>query len=112
MHLNHTMFPLRAMRSTSRRAVPSSLLRTFASTAVYSRTPSLSDITPEGVETFDTNQREFRQKLAAQQKRKDASQFRTASSPAPNAPIASNASSHSQFNSATSSSHSVYSTEP
>jgi hypothetical protein len=47
-----------------------------------------------------------------QQKRKDASQFRTASSPTPTAPIASNASSHSQFNSATASSHSVYSTEP
>jgi hypothetical protein len=74
--------------------VSSTILRTFSTTTAYSRSPSLADVTPEGLASFDQKQKEFRQRLAELQKKKDASQFRAAthSSSTPTAPAASNAS--------------------
>jgi hypothetical protein len=74
--------------------VPFNLLRTLSTTATYFRSPSLADITSEGLASFDQKQKEFRQRLADLQKKKDASQFRavTYSSSTPTAPAASNAS--------------------
>jgi hypothetical protein len=59
----------------------------------------LADVTQEGVASFDQKQKEFRQKLSEQQKKKDASQFRAAnySSSTPTAQSASNASSLSNL---------------
>jgi len=54
--------------------VPASAARTasraFTSTTVRSRTPALADITPAGVDSFNSRQREFRTKLAEQSKPK------------------------------------------
>jgi hypothetical protein len=78
------------------------LSRTFASTAACSKSPSLADITPQGVSSFDAKQRDFRERLTKSQKKKETSQL-AADSPSPNlfstsphsptAPNASNASS-------------------
>jgi hypothetical protein len=105
------MFSLRAVRASGARTAPSNLARAFTTSTPYSKTPSLADLTPEGVESFDSKQRAFRQKLSQQQKQKDASQFRSTSSPAPTAPSASNASLQSQLDSVASGSYSSSSTE-
>ena len=99
MHLNHTMLPLRLARRSSTLPVSINLLRTFSITATNSRSPSLADVTSEGLASFDQKQKEFRQKLAELQKKKDASQFRAAtySSSTPTAQAASNASSQSNL---------------
>ncbi len=80
--------------------MPINLLRSFSATTANSRSPSLADVTSEGLASFDQKQKEFRQKLGELQKKKDASQFRAAtySSPTPTAPAASNASSQSNLN--------------
>src|SRR5271168_3912458 len=101
------MLPLRLVGSRTR--PPPNLLRTFTTTTAYSRSPSLADITPSSLASFDAKQKEFRTKLAElQQKKKDASQFRAASSYSqlsPTAPGVSNASFSNSYPSATSSSH-------
>jgi hypothetical protein len=99
MHLNHTMLPLRLARRSICQPVSINLLRTFSATATYFRSPSLADVTSEGLASFDQKQKEFRQRLADLQKKKDARQFRAAtySSSTPTAPAASNASSLSKL---------------
>jgi hypothetical protein len=88
--------------------VPINILRTFSTTATSYRSPLLADVTSEGLASFDQKQKEFRQRLAELQKKKDASQFRAAtySSSTPTAPAASNAS--SQSNLKTTNSQSTY----
>ena len=84
----------------------SSFLRSLSTSAVYQRTPSLSDITPNGASKFDERQVEFREQLKEVQraKEKQDSQSVTASksstlssssvsSDTPTAPYESNASS-------------------
>lgn len=41
-------------------------LRPFTTSSGLARAPSLSDITPKGAASFETKQRAFREKLAAQ----------------------------------------------
>jgi hypothetical protein len=72
----------------------------------------LADVTPEGVTTFDQKQKEFRSKLSELQKKKDASQFRTASSPVQSTPNAPSASNESSLNPGTAGSLSYSTTEP
>ncbi|KAI1408276.1 NIPSNAP-domain-containing protein [Hypoxylon sp. FL1857] len=55
-------------------------LRAFSSTAVAQRTPTLADITPEGVESFNARQKEFREQLVKAQQEREASRFTTTSS--------------------------------
>lgn len=84
---------------------PSLLPRSFSTSATFQRSPSLSDITPNGAPTFDSRQIAFREQLKQAQKAKEKqdSQSVTASKPpifssssvagsSPTAPEASNAS--------------------
>ncbi|KAH9883366.1 hypothetical protein F4778DRAFT_390966 [Xylariomycetidae sp. FL2044] len=50
-------------------------LRAFSSTAAQQRTPSICDITPEGVSSFNAKQKEFREQLVKQQEEREASMF-------------------------------------
>lgn len=92
---------------TSSRAAPISLIRTFASSGALNKSPSLADITPEGVKSFEAKQKAFREKIAAEHKAKATSQSTDLPSPpassfstsppdpnsvSPTAPHASNAS--------------------
>ncbi|EMR70729.1 hypothetical protein MGN70_012742 [Eutypa lata] len=53
-------------------ATPRSSLRAFSSTATQCRAPTIADVTPNSVETFNTKQRQFREQLiAAQQQREE-----------------------------------------
>ncbi|KAL7620891.1 hypothetical protein AAE478_008201 [Parahypoxylon ruwenzoriense] len=61
-------------------AAPRSL-RAFSSTAANQRTPILADITPEGVDSFNARQKEFREQLVRAQREREASRFNTKSSP-------------------------------
>jgi hypothetical protein len=85
-----------AKSSSSLSSTPSTFLRTLSASTPLLRSPALADITPEGVTSFDAKQKEFRERLAEQAKKKaEASQLRNISpSPkdAPTAPHASNAS--------------------
>jgi len=73
----------------TRQLVRSSLskqLRPFSSTTILARAPALADITPEGVASFDAKQKEFRERIAEQSKKKEASQLfssSTSTSPSP-----------------------------
>lgn len=60
-------------------AAPRSL-RAFSSTATVQRSPVLADITPDGVSTFNTRQKEFREHLVKAQREREASKFRSNSS--------------------------------
>ncbi|KAI1379907.1 NIPSNAP-domain-containing protein [Hypoxylon crocopeplum] len=60
-------------------AAPRSL-RAFSSTAAAQRTPILADITPEGVDSFNSRQREFREQLVKAQQEREASRFKTSPS--------------------------------
>ena len=82
---------------------PSPLVRAIStSSARYTRSPSLADVTPNGAPTFDARQKEFRERMKAAQKAKEeqdsqsvtASKTSFASSPGgtPTAHEASNAS--------------------
>jgi len=110
------MFTARLVRSSGSLAAPSTLVRTFASTsAACSRSPSLADVTPDGLAAFDAKQKGFRQKIADLKKRKEASSSGAVTSPfslssAPTAQDASNASATSDFK--TSSSLSTSNTDP
>ncbi|KAI1140904.1 NIPSNAP-domain-containing protein [Hypoxylon sp. FL0543] len=52
-------------------------LRAFSSTAATQRTPTLADITPEGVDSFNARQKEFREQLVRAQQEREASRFTT-----------------------------------
>ena len=56
---------------------PSSLFRSFTTSVVHCKTPSLADITPNGAPSFDARQKEFRDsvKAARQAKEQQDSQF-------------------------------------
>jgi hypothetical protein len=75
------MFARRLIKSSSSFSAPSSLVRTFASTSALCRTPALADITPEGVKSFDAKQKEFRERIAEQSKKKELSQSKLSSNP-------------------------------
>lgn len=64
---------------TSSRAAPISLIRTFASSGALNKSPSLADITPEGVKSFEAKQKAFREKIAAEHKAKATSSLKTSS---------------------------------
>ncbi|KAJ8124626.1 hypothetical protein O1611_g9014 [Lasiodiplodia mahajangana] len=49
-------------------------LRVFSSTAVQQRTPSIADVSPNGVESFNSRQKEFRENLVKAQKEREARQ--------------------------------------
>lgn len=93
--------------ATGSRAAPSSLIRSFTSSSALCRSPALADVTPEGVKSFEAKQKEFRERVAEQSKRKETSQFAEPSpiysSPVPDAfpegiPTAPSASSASHSN--------------
>lgn len=96
-----------AQSSRSLSTASSSLHRTFtSSSAVYHKTPTLGDITPEGVESFNAKQRDFRQKMVELQK--SASQSgANASSPPTSSPTGLHASSASTSSNVSSSSQSA-----
>ena len=93
------MFARRLVKSSSSLNSSSTILRGFASTATRCRAPALADITPEGVASFDAKQKEFRERMADQSRKKEASQSQANINPsrsfAPTAPSVSNASSAS-----------------
>jgi len=62
------MFARRMIKSSS--SINASI-RAFSSTATVFRSPALADITPEGVTSFDAKQKEFRDRLAEQSKKKE-----------------------------------------
>ncbi|KAI1421785.1 NIPSNAP family protein [Xylaria sp. FL1777] len=49
-------------------------LRAFSSTAVQQRTPSLADVSPTGVSSFNSKQKEFRENLVKAQQEREARQ--------------------------------------
>jgi hypothetical protein len=77
------MFARRLVKSSSSLSAPSNVIRTLASTSALCRTPALADITPEGVKSFDAKQKEFRERIAEQSKKKEPSQ----SEPPSNSPL-------------------------
>lgn len=58
-------------------------MRAFSSTAATQRKPILADITPEGVDSFNSRQKDFREQLAKAQQEREASRFKKQSSPSP-----------------------------
>jgi len=65
------MFARRLVKSSSSLTnTPSTLLRTLSTSTPLLRSPALADITPEGVTSFDAKQKEFRERLAEQAKKK------------------------------------------
>ncbi|KAI0003970.1 NIPSNAP-domain-containing protein [Xylariaceae sp. FL0662B] len=66
-------------------AAPRSL-RAFSSTATPQRTPSVADITPEGVDSFNARQKEFREQLVKAQREREARQRAEASKNEPDRP--------------------------
>ncbi len=48
-------------------------LRAFSSTVAQQRTPSLADVSPAGVESFNSKQKEFRENLVKAQQEREAS---------------------------------------
>ncbi|RDW61393.1 NIPSNAP-domain-containing protein [Coleophoma crateriformis] len=67
------------------------VLRTFSSSSALARAPSLADISPQGAGSFEAKKREFREKIAGMNKRKEASQSDVTFPAASTAPDASNA---------------------
>ncbi|KAF5868063.1 putative nipsnap family protein [Botrytis fragariae] len=60
-------------RRISRSSITSQPLRAFTTTSTsLSRTPALSNITPQGVASFDAKQKEFRERIAEQHRKKEA----------------------------------------
>ncbi|KAI1198243.1 NIPSNAP-domain-containing protein [Nemania serpens] len=61
-------------RSIARAAAPiPRSLRVFSSTAAQQRTPSMADVSPAGVESFNAKQKEFRENLVKAQQEREAS---------------------------------------
>jgi hypothetical protein len=71
------MFARRVLKSSSSLSA-SSALRPFTTTTTLCRSPALADITPAGVPSFEAKQKEFRERMIEQAKKKDASQSRDA----------------------------------
>ncbi|MCJ1255763.1 hypothetical protein MMC24_003580 [Lignoscripta atroalba] len=73
----------RRLVSSSKSSSP--LIRTFTTSVVHQKSPSLADITPDGAPSFDARQKEFRQAVKAAQKAKEQqdSQFVNASTRRP-----------------------------
>jgi len=65
------MFARRLVKSSSSTSATTNFIRAFASTTTLCRTPALADITPEGVKSFDAKQKEFRERIAEQSKKKE-----------------------------------------
>jgi hypothetical protein len=67
----------RLNRHSGTASVALKLSRTFTSTPAQLKTPSLADVVPQGVQSFNAKQKEFRAKLAEASKPKvEASQFK------------------------------------
>ena len=81
-------------RLLSRSYRPSKVCRTFTTSAVHHRIPSLADITPNNAPTFDARQKKFREEVreAQRAKREQDSQSFTASESFSSAPTAQNTS--------------------
>ncbi|GAW26171.1 hypothetical protein SAMD00023353_2300830 [Rosellinia necatrix] len=61
-------------RSIVRAAAPAPrALRAFSSSVAQQRTPSIADVSPNGVESFNAKQKEFRENLVKAQQEKAAS---------------------------------------
>ena len=60
-------------------ATPRSSLRAFSSTATQCRAPTIADVTPNSVETFNTKQRQFREQLIAAQQQREERKLHVAS---------------------------------
>jgi hypothetical protein len=58
----------------TRRLLTRSSIRSFSTSPIIRRSPALADITPAGVHSFDQKQKEFRERLAEQSKKKEPSQ--------------------------------------
>lgn len=67
------------------------VLRAFSSSSALARSPSLADVTPQGAASFEAKKREFREKIAGINKKKEASQFDVIPPASSTAPDASNA---------------------
>ncbi|KAI1181643.1 NIPSNAP family protein [Nemania serpens] len=62
-------------RSIARAAAPiPRSLRAFSSTVAQQRTPSIADVSPAGVESFNAKQKEFRENLVKAQQEREARQ--------------------------------------
>ncbi|KAI1112110.1 NIPSNAP-domain-containing protein [Nemania sp. NC0429] len=62
-------------RGIARAAAPlPRALRAFGSTAAQRRTPSMADVSPDGVESFNARQKEFRENLVKAQQEREARQ--------------------------------------
>lgn len=59
-------------RRISRSSITSQPLRAFTTSATPSRAPTLAIITPQGVTSFDAKQKEFRERIAEQHRKKEA----------------------------------------
>jgi hypothetical protein len=62
------MLTRKVIRSTSSLNL-SSVTRTFTTTNSLARTPLLADVTPAGVAEFDAKKKQFRERLAEQNKK-------------------------------------------
>lgn len=62
------MLTRKAIRSTSSLNL-SSIARPFTTTNSLARTPLLADVTPAGVASFEAKQKQFRERLAEQNKK-------------------------------------------
>lgn len=70
-------------RRISRSSITSQPLRAFTTTSTtLSRAPALANITPEGVTSFDAKQKEFRERIAEQHRKKEAASESNVSSQA------------------------------
>ncbi|CZT44313.1 related to NIPSNAP protein [Rhynchosporium secalis] len=68
------MFARRLVKSSSFTAT-SNFLRTFTSTSALSRSPALSDVDSNGAASFDTKQKQFREKLAELSKKESSQSY-------------------------------------
>lgn len=67
-------------RRISRNSLTSQPLRAFTTTSTsLSRAPALSNITPQGVASFDAKQKEFRERIAEHRKKEAASESKLSS---------------------------------
>ncbi len=73
---------LRIAQSSRALITSSTTLRTFATTSSLSRSPSLADVTPDGVAAFNKKQKAFRAKLAEDAKPKPVAPSQSATGPA------------------------------
>lgn len=72
-------------RRIARSSITRQPLRAFTTTSTsLSRTPVLSNITPQGVASFDAKQKEFRERIAEQHRKKEAASESKLSSQAQN----------------------------